>query len=180
MIVVLIGVTGSGKTTVGKVLANQLGCKFVDADDYHPAATSWRDYFDNGMLNRQVPVICTILLSSTSDCFWSQRPSAGRVMHCRGSNPSHSVGDRFRCRQRPLRWKRRRRLSKIVKGVIGCPALKASTERPGESEESGVSHFSPAIRIEEALLRVTTKVESHIFLAVQEVRSLSHFFLYSD
>jgi gluconokinase len=30
MIVVLIGVTGSGKTTVGKVLANQLGWKFVD------------------------------------------------------------------------------------------------------------------------------------------------------
>ncbi len=38
MIVVLMGVTGSGKTTVGKVLANQLGWKFCDADDYHPAA----------------------------------------------------------------------------------------------------------------------------------------------
>ncbi len=38
MIVVLMGVTGSGKTTVGKVLANQLGWKFRDADDYHPAA----------------------------------------------------------------------------------------------------------------------------------------------
>ena len=38
MIVVLMGVTGSGKTTVGKVLANQLGWNFCDADDYHPAA----------------------------------------------------------------------------------------------------------------------------------------------
>ncbi len=38
MIVVLMGVTGSGKTTVGKVLANQLGLKFYDADEYHPAA----------------------------------------------------------------------------------------------------------------------------------------------
>src|SRR5271166_5047510 len=38
MIVVLMGVTGSGKTTVGKVLADQLGWKFYDADDYHPAA----------------------------------------------------------------------------------------------------------------------------------------------
>ena len=28
MIVVLMGVAGSGKTTVGKVLANQLGWKF--------------------------------------------------------------------------------------------------------------------------------------------------------
>ena len=38
MIVVLMGVSGSGKTTVGKVLARQLGWAFVDADDYHPAA----------------------------------------------------------------------------------------------------------------------------------------------
>jgi gluconokinase len=34
MIVVLMGVSGSGKTTVGKILANQLGWKFYDADDY--------------------------------------------------------------------------------------------------------------------------------------------------
>jgi gluconokinase len=38
MIVVVMGVTGSGKTAVGKVLANQLGWKFFDADDYHSAA----------------------------------------------------------------------------------------------------------------------------------------------
>jgi gluconokinase len=38
MIVVLMGVTGSGKSTIGKVLASQLGWKFHDADDYHPAA----------------------------------------------------------------------------------------------------------------------------------------------
>ena len=38
MVVVLMGVTGSGKTTVGKVLAKELGWKFCDADDYHPAA----------------------------------------------------------------------------------------------------------------------------------------------
>src|SRR3954452_16164724 len=38
MIVVLMGVSGSGKTTIGKVLAEQLGWTFVDADDYHPAA----------------------------------------------------------------------------------------------------------------------------------------------
>ena len=36
MIVVLMGVTGSGKTTVGKILAQELHWKFYDADDYHP------------------------------------------------------------------------------------------------------------------------------------------------
>jgi gluconokinase len=38
MIVVLMGVSGSGKTTVGQVLARALGWTFIDADDYHPAA----------------------------------------------------------------------------------------------------------------------------------------------
>jgi gluconokinase len=38
MIVVLMGVSGSGKTAVGKVLAGALGWTFVDADDFHPAA----------------------------------------------------------------------------------------------------------------------------------------------
>lgn len=38
MIVVLMGVSGSGKTTVGRLLAGDLGWTFLDADDYHPAA----------------------------------------------------------------------------------------------------------------------------------------------
>ena len=38
MIVVLMGVSGSGKTTVGRLLARDLGWTFLDADDYHPAA----------------------------------------------------------------------------------------------------------------------------------------------
>lgn len=37
MIVVLIGVSGSGKTTIGKALAQALSARFVDADDYHSA-----------------------------------------------------------------------------------------------------------------------------------------------
>jgi gluconokinase len=38
MIVVLMGVTGSGKTTIGKLLAERTGSQFADADDYHPEA----------------------------------------------------------------------------------------------------------------------------------------------
>lgn len=38
MIVVLMGVSGSGKTTVGRILAHQLGWPFYDADDFHPPA----------------------------------------------------------------------------------------------------------------------------------------------
>jgi gluconokinase len=38
VIVVLMGVSGSGKTTVGRELAASLGWTFLDADDFHPAA----------------------------------------------------------------------------------------------------------------------------------------------
>ena len=38
MIVVLAGVSGVGKTTVGKILAQRLGWEFLDADDLHSAS----------------------------------------------------------------------------------------------------------------------------------------------
>ncbi len=38
MVVVLMGVTGSGKTTVGEALAAAVGWTFYDADDFHPPA----------------------------------------------------------------------------------------------------------------------------------------------
>ena len=37
MIVIIFGVSGAGKTTVGKLLASELGWRFIEADDFHPA-----------------------------------------------------------------------------------------------------------------------------------------------
>jgi len=34
-----MGVSGSGKTTIGRVLADELGWTFLDADDFHPPAS---------------------------------------------------------------------------------------------------------------------------------------------
>ena len=36
MIVILMGVSGVGKTTIGRLLADRLSCPFLDADDFHP------------------------------------------------------------------------------------------------------------------------------------------------
>jgi len=37
MIIVVMGVTGSGKSTVGKLLAQRLSIPFIEGDDFHPA-----------------------------------------------------------------------------------------------------------------------------------------------
>lgn len=39
MVIVIMGVSGAGKTTVGRRLADQLGWSFHDADDLHPPAS---------------------------------------------------------------------------------------------------------------------------------------------
>jgi len=38
MVILLMGVTGVGKSTVGHALAQQLRWQFADADDFHPSA----------------------------------------------------------------------------------------------------------------------------------------------
>jgi gluconokinase len=37
MILIVMGVTGAGKTTVGRLLALELNWEFADADEFHPA-----------------------------------------------------------------------------------------------------------------------------------------------
>ncbi len=38
MVIILMGVAGAGKTTVGKRLAEALGWRFLEGDDFHPPA----------------------------------------------------------------------------------------------------------------------------------------------
>lgn len=38
LVILIMGVSGSGKTTIGRLLAERLKCDFEDADDFHPSA----------------------------------------------------------------------------------------------------------------------------------------------
>jgi gluconokinase len=38
MVIILIGVSGCGKTTIGLELSKRVGCLFCDGDDFHPEA----------------------------------------------------------------------------------------------------------------------------------------------
>ncbi|XP_060701120.1 probable gluconokinase isoform X1 [Hemiscyllium ocellatum] len=61
MILILMGVSGSGKTAVGSCLANKLGWKFYDADDYHPKEN--KEKMVNGIPlddEDRIPWLCTL------------------------------------------------------------------------------------------------------------------------
>jgi len=101
MIVLVMGVSGSGKNTVGEPLAQRLGWKFIDGDDYHPPENVkkmaagiplqdedrwlWLDRL-NGMLRQEKNVVlaCSALkeayrrrlLAGIADC---------AIVHLRGS-----------------------------------------------------------------------------------------------
>ena len=47
MVVIVMGVSGAGKTTIGRMLADSLGWEFCDGDDLHPAAN--RDKMARGV-----------------------------------------------------------------------------------------------------------------------------------
>jgi len=47
MIVVTMGVCGSGKTSVGEIIASRMGWAFIEGDDLHPAAN--REKMASGM-----------------------------------------------------------------------------------------------------------------------------------
>ncbi|MHB1688346.1 MAG: gluconokinase [Ignavibacteriaceae bacterium] len=36
MVLIIMGVSGSGKTTIGKLLSDKLGWRFYEGDEYHP------------------------------------------------------------------------------------------------------------------------------------------------
>lgn len=64
--VVVMGVSGSGKTTIGRLLAEVLGAAFVDADDLHPVANRTK-------MRAGVPL--------TDDDRWPWLESVGAVIH---------------------------------------------------------------------------------------------------
>jgi len=94
-ILVVMGVSGSGKTTIGKMLADRLGWVFAEGDEFHPAANvkkmragialtdkdrqPWlkavRSWIDEQLKKRQPGVIaCSALKHSYQDFLGNERP----------------------------------------------------------------------------------------------------------
>ncbi len=101
MIVIVMGVSGCGKSTIGQLLADRLGFPFLDADEFHPPANvakmaagtpltdddrrPWLELL-NGKLRQQENAIlaCSALKASYREIL-SKGLADCRIVHLRGS-----------------------------------------------------------------------------------------------
>ena len=85
----LVGYRATGKTTVGRLVAKQLGCEFVDADIYLEAACDktvrelFRDEGEAGFRDRESAVIAEL---ATADIWGSHVVSTGGGVVIRPAN----------------------------------------------------------------------------------------------
>ena len=100
MVVIVAGVSGSGKSTVGALLAGRLGWRFADGDEFHPAANvakmsvgvpltdedrwpwlqaiaAWMD--ERIAVGEQAVLTCSALKRSYRDVLLAGRPQARMV-----------------------------------------------------------------------------------------------------
>jgi gluconokinase len=105
VIVIVMGVSGAGKTTVGAALAGHLGAEFLDADDFHPAANvakmsaaipltdadrwPWLDRLNSELAARQAAGRGAVLACSALKEVYRARLMQGladaRLVHLQGS-----------------------------------------------------------------------------------------------
>jgi len=106
---ILMGVSGSGKTTVGRLLAKTLGWRFIDADDCHSAANialtdedraPWlatvRSHIQSSLSERENTVLACSALKSAYRDFLMTDPGCVKIVHLNG--PTWLIQERLNAR----------------------------------------------------------------------------------
>jgi len=115
MILLVMGVTGSGKSTVGEMLAERLGWVYLEADDFHSPANKakmhqgialteadrfpWLDAIHRGLLAQNRKAKNVVLACSALREGYRKRLKAGldvKLVYLRGSR--ELIGQRLRQR----------------------------------------------------------------------------------
>ncbi len=90
---IVMGVAGCGKTTVGRRLAKQIGCTFIDADDHHPPENiakmssgvpladgdrwPWLDAVRDSVMEARRQHLCVVVACSALKAAYRDRLAAG-------------------------------------------------------------------------------------------------------
>ena len=101
MIVIVMGVSGCGKSTIGQLLAERLGYPFLDADEFHPPGNvskmaagtpltdaerkPWLDLLNAKLHARENAVLACSALKESYRQILSKGLADCRIVHLRGS-----------------------------------------------------------------------------------------------
>ena len=122
-IVIVMGVSGSGKSTVGKVIAQRLHAPYIEGDDYHPPANIKK-------MSAGIPLI-------DADR-WPWLDAIGKAIHDAAGSKGVAVGA---CSA--LRWTYRDRLTAAAGEPIVFVYLEGSYEEIDARMKVRTNHFMP-------------------------------------
>jgi gluconokinase len=144
--VVLMGVSGSGKSTVGRLLAAELGCPFIEGDDLHDASSIAK------MSSGQ---------SLTDQDRWPWLDRIGHAMQA--SISKHSVVV-VACSA--LKQSYREKLMHVVSAPLSFILLEASREELLTRLHNRSDHFMPARLLESQLAQLEPLEDSECALTL--------------
>ena len=122
-LIVVMGVAGCGKSTVGTALAERLGKPFLDADDFHPASNVAK-------MSQGIPL--------TDDDRWPWLDSLAKALHSEAERVGMAIGG---CSA--LRRAYRQRLIDTAGEPITFVFLKGSRDIIAERMAARSGHFMP-------------------------------------
>ncbi|CAA6673762.1 unnamed protein product [Spirodela intermedia] len=158
-IIVIMGVSGSGKTTIGRRLAENLGCTFLDGDDFHPQANIGIPLSEDD----REPWLVTLRDASL------ERLSAGEtavVVACSALQKSYR--EVFRA---PLGPRRQRNACRVSFICLEAPASVLAARL--ELRSSAGSHFMPPSLLPSQLALLQVDEEEEGLLRVDSTKPLN-------
>jgi gluconokinase len=130
MMAIVMGVSGCGKTTVGRLLARELGCEFLDADDLHPEANVAK--MANGV-------------ALTDDDRWPWLDAIVAAMHERAARGSGAV---IACSALKEAYRERLRRGASEVGEVRIVYLKGDAATIASRLASRKGHYMPPALLE--------------------------------